>query len=110
MESKIQLVNEGQEASQGVTNQDNLTWMKTYRQMGRSESIFNPDTTKLVEHFKQGREILFDQVNFALFSGMAINEEPTTFDQARNQKHPKGKDKWRKPLIRDEQERSMGNY
>jgi hypothetical protein len=73
------LLNEGQEASQAVTNQDDLKRTKLYRQLRQLESSFNPDAAKLVEQIKQGREILLDQVNLALFSGMVINEEPTTF-------------------------------
>ena len=58
--------------------------MKLYRQLRQLESSFNLDAAKLVEQIEQGREILLDQVNLALFSGMVINEEPTTFEQAWN--------------------------
>jgi hypothetical protein len=50
--------------------------------MRQLESSFNPDATQSVEQFEQGREILFDQANVALYSRSAINEEPTTFNQA----------------------------
>jgi hypothetical protein len=53
------------------------------------ENSFNPDAAKLVGQIEQGREILLDQVNLALFSGMVINEEPTTFEQAWNHQDPK---------------------
>jgi hypothetical protein len=82
MESKVQLVNEGQEASQAVTNQDDFKRTKLYRQLLQLESSFNSNAAKLVEQIEQGREILLDQVNLALFSGMVTNEEPTTFKQA----------------------------
>jgi hypothetical protein len=50
--------------------------------MRQLESSFNPDATESVERFEQRRELLLDQANVALFSGMVFNEEPTTFDQA----------------------------
>jgi hypothetical protein len=53
------------------------------------ENSFNPDAAKLVGQIEHGREILLDQVNLALFSGMVINEEPTTFEQAWNHQDPK---------------------
>jgi hypothetical protein len=76
------LFNEGQEASQAVTNQNDLKRTKLYRQLRQLESSFNPDAAKLVDQIEQGREILLDQVNLALISGMVINEEPTTIEQA----------------------------
>jgi hypothetical protein len=59
------------------------------------ESSFNPDATQVVEQFEQGKEILFDQANAALFTGSAINEEPSTFNQAWNYEDPKVKENWR---------------
>jgi hypothetical protein len=47
------------------------------KQMRQLESSFYPDATQVVEQFKQGREILSDQAIVELFSGSAINEEPT---------------------------------
>ena len=52
--------------------------MKVCRQMRQLESSLNPEATKLVEQIEQGREILLDQVNLTLFSGVLSNEEPTT--------------------------------
>jgi hypothetical protein len=63
--------------------------------MRRLESSFNPDAMQVVEQCEQGREILLDQANIALFTGSAINEEPSTFDQAWNHKDPKVKENWR---------------
>jgi Reverse transcriptase (RNA-dependent DNA polymerase) len=66
--------------------------------MRQLESSFSADATKLVEQFEQGREILLDQVNLALCSGMVINEEPATFDIAWNHKDPTIRDKWREAI------------
>jgi hypothetical protein len=101
MESKMQLFNEGQEVSQAVTNQDDLKRMKLYRQLRQLKSSFNPDAAKLVEQIKQGRKILLDQVNLALFSGMVINEEPTTFKQAWNHQDPKVRERWREAINKE---------
>ena len=60
MESKTQLFNEGQEASQAVTHQDDLKRMRLYRQLRQLESSFNPDAAKLVEQIEQGKEIMLD--------------------------------------------------
>ena len=100
------MFNEGQQASQAVTNQDDLKRMKLYRQLRQLESSFNPDAAKLVEQIEQGREIFLDQVNLALFSGMVINEEPTTFEQAWNHQDPKIKEKWREAINEEFDEMS----
>jgi hypothetical protein len=99
MESKIQLFNEGQEASQAAANQYDLKRMKLYRQLRELKSSFNPDDAKLVEQIEQGREILLDKVNIALFSGMVINEEPTTFEQAWNHQDPRVREKSIRSLM-----------
>jgi hypothetical protein len=62
--------------------------------MRRLESSFNPDATDLVEQFEQGREILFDQANVALFSRIVINGDPAMFDQAWNHEDPKIREYW----------------
>jgi len=49
---------------------------RIYRQMPKLESYFNHDTTESVLLFKQGKKILLDQANAALFCKMAINEAP----------------------------------
>jgi Reverse transcriptase (RNA-dependent DNA polymerase) len=106
MESKILLLNEGQEASQAVTSQDDLKRTKLYRQLRQLENSFNPDAAKLVEQIEQGREILLDQVNLALISGMVINEEPTTFEQAWNHQDPKVRERWREAINKEFDEMS----
>jgi hypothetical protein len=50
--------------------------------------------------------MLLDQVNLTLFSGVLINEEPTTFDQAWNDKDPKVREKCREAISKDFQENS----
>lgn len=106
MESKNQLFKEGQEASQAVTNQDDLKRMNLYRQLRQLESSFNPDAAKLVEQIEQGKEVLLDQVNLALFSGMVINEEPTTFEHAWNHQDPKFREKWWEAINKEFDEMS----
>ena len=106
MESKNQLFKEGQEASQAVTNQDDLKRMKLYRQLRQLESSFNPDAAKLVEQIEQGKEIMLDQINLAFFSGIVINEEPTTFEQAWNHQDPKIREKWRDAINKEFDEMS----
>jgi hypothetical protein len=75
--------------------------MKLYRQLRRLNSSFNSDAAKLVEQIEQGREILLDQVNLALFSGMVINEEPNTFEQAWSHQDPKDREKWREAINKE---------
>jgi hypothetical protein len=63
------LTNKAQDASQVVTDHNELKSVKIYGQMCRLVSSFNPDATELVDQFQQGKEIL------------VISEESTTFDQ-----------------------------
>jgi hypothetical protein len=56
------------------------------------ESIFNPEALQNIE---QGKEILLEQANISLFSGIVIDEEPSTFDEACNHDDPKARGKWR---------------
>jgi hypothetical protein len=55
----------------------------------------------VAELIKQGREILFDQANVALFSGRVINEEPITFSQALNHEDPKVRENWLSAINKD---------
>jgi hypothetical protein len=80
--------------------------LKLYRQFRQLESSFNPDAAKLVEQIEQGREVLLDQVNLALLSGMVINEEPTMFEQAWNHQDPKIREKWREAINKEFDEMS----
>jgi hypothetical protein len=73
----IQSVSTNQNAPEDVKDRDELKMIKRYKQMRRLESRFHPDATQVVEQFKQGRKILFDQAKVALFTGSAINEEPS---------------------------------
>jgi hypothetical protein len=41
---------------------------ESFRAMKKLESWFNPQATKVVEDYNDGREMIFDQVNLALFS------------------------------------------
>jgi hypothetical protein len=107
MKSKLQLLNEGQEVSQAVTNQDDLKRMKLYRQLHQLESSFNTDAVKLVEQIEQGREVLLDQVKLAFFSGMVINEEPSTFEQAWNHQDPKVRERWREAINKEFDDRRI---
>ena len=45
------------------------------------ESSINPEASKIVEEFKQGRDILLNSVNIALLSANMV-KEPTTFEEA----------------------------
>jgi Reverse transcriptase (RNA-dependent DNA polymerase) len=67
---------------------------KVYWQLKRLESSFNPEASKILKDIEQGRDIILDQGNIALFSGN-IQDEPTTFDQAWNHADPKDRDNWR---------------
>ena len=67
---------------------------KLYRQMKLLESSFNPEASKIIENIEQGREIILNQANVALFSG-GIQVEPTTFSQAWDHHNPMEREKWR---------------
>ena len=55
--------------------------MKVYCQTKQLESSFNPEASKIIEDFEQGRENLRGYANFVLFTGK-VTEEPTTFEEA----------------------------
>jgi hypothetical protein len=50
---------------------------KDYRTMRILENSFNPEASTVLQNIEQGREILFEKANIALFSGTVINEEPS---------------------------------
>jgi hypothetical protein len=50
--------------------------------MSLLESSFNLEASTLLQNIEQGREILLEQANVALFSGIVIDEESSTFDEA----------------------------
>ena len=64
------------------------------------ESSFNPEASKIVEEFKQGRDILLDQVNIALLSANIVRE-PTTFDEAWNCANQADQIKWREAIKKE---------
>jgi hypothetical protein len=44
---------------------------------------------------------LLGQANIALFRGIVIDEEPSTFDEAWNHDDPKVREKWRDAIKKD---------
>jgi hypothetical protein len=70
---------------------------KIYRQMKRLESSFNPEASKIIESIDQGREIILDQANIALFSG-GIQVEQTTYYQAWDHQNPMDQEKRRNAI------------
>jgi hypothetical protein len=56
--------------------------------------------TKIFKAIEQGRDIILEQANIALFSGN-IQVEPTTFDQAWNHSEPKDREKWRVTIKKE---------
>jgi hypothetical protein len=55
----------------------------------------------MLQNIEQGREILLEQANVALFSWIVIDEEPWTFDEAWNHVDPKARGKWRDAMKRN---------
>jgi hypothetical protein len=46
-----------------------------------------------MQNIEQGREILLEQENVALFNGIVVDEEPSTFEEAWNHEDPKDRGK-----------------
>jgi hypothetical protein len=46
---------------------------KIYRAMRLLDSSLNHETSEMLQNIEQGREILFEQANVALFSGIFID-------------------------------------
>jgi hypothetical protein len=59
---------------------------KSFREMKKLESRFNPQATRAVEDYNYGRELTLDQVNLPLFSA-DFAKEPTTYEEALNREH-----------------------
>jgi hypothetical protein len=55
----------------------------------------------MLQNIEQGREILLEQANVALFSGIVIYEEPSSFDEAWNHDDPKAIEKWRDAIKKE---------
>ena len=79
----IQKVNNGSESNTNSTQPEvnEKSNLKIYRQMKRLESSFNPEASKIIDNFEQGRDILLDSVNLALICGNVM-KEPQSFDDA----------------------------
>jgi hypothetical protein len=71
--SKIQDVKDGQNKLRSVQDQDELKKKKIYRAMRLLESSFNPEASTVWQNIEQGREILLERTNIALFSGIMID-------------------------------------
>jgi hypothetical protein len=54
----------------------------------------------VLQNIEQGREILLEQANIVFFSGIMMDEEPSTFDKAWNHEDPKARVKWRDAIKR----------
>ena len=74
---------------------------KVYRQLKQLESSFNPEASRIIENIEQGRDILLDQVNFALSTASPSQIEPTDFDEAWNHPNPKDRELWRTAINKE---------
>jgi hypothetical protein len=74
--------------------QDELKNKKLYRAMCLLESSFNPEASTMLQNIEQESKILIEQENVALFSGIVIDEVPSSFDEAWNHDDPKARGKW----------------
>jgi hypothetical protein len=92
--SKIQGVNIVQDNLRSAQDQDELKKKKVYRALHLLESSFNPEASTMLQNIEQRREILLKQANVALFRGIVIDEEPSSFDEAWNNEDPKARGKW----------------
>jgi adenylosuccinate synthase len=92
--SKIQEVYIVQDYLRILQDQDELKKKKVYRLVRLLESSFNPVASTMLQNIEQGRKILFEQAYIALFSGIMIDEEPSTFDEAWNHEDSKARGKW----------------
>jgi hypothetical protein len=92
---------DGQDRLSSVKDQDKLKKKKIYRAMRLLESSFDPEASKVLQNIEQGREILREQANFALFSGIVIDEETSSFDEVWNHDYPKARGKWRDDIKKE---------
>jgi hypothetical protein len=65
---------------------------KVYLELNQLENSYNPDATRIVNDTEEGRGIIRDQANIALFSG-DTRFECTNFEQAWNHNDPKDQEK-----------------
>jgi hypothetical protein len=54
----------------------------------------------MLHNIEQGRGILLEKSNFALFSGIIVDEEPSTFQEAWNHEDPKARGKLQNAIKR----------
>jgi hypothetical protein len=73
---------------------------KVFRTMRKLESWFNPEATKVVENYNNGREKTLDQVNLALFSTIIV-KEPTTYEEAINSEKKEDQIKWKSAIDKE---------
>jgi hypothetical protein len=99
--SNFQGINILQNTLKSSQDQDELKKEKIYRAMHLLESSFNSEASTVLQNIKQRREILLEQANVALFSGIAIDEESSTFDEVWNHDDPKSREKWRDANKKD---------
>jgi hypothetical protein len=64
-------------------------------------SSFNPEGSTMQQNIEQRREILIEQANIALLSGILIDEEPSTYDGAWSHDDPKSREKWRDDIKKE---------
>jgi hypothetical protein len=95
------MVKDGQDKLSIVQYQDELKKKKIYMEMRLLESSFNPEVSAMLQNIEQGREILLEQANIAFFSGIVIDEEPSSFDEAWNHDDPKAGQKWRNDIKKE---------
>jgi hypothetical protein len=84
-----------------MQDQDEFKKKKIYRAMRLLESSFNHESSTVLQNIEQGREILLEQANIELFSGIVIDEEPSTIDEAWNDDDPKARGKWRDAIKKE---------
>jgi hypothetical protein len=68
--------------------------------MKRLESSFNPEASKIIDNFEQGRDIVLDSVNLALICGNVM-KEPKSFGDAWSCSDPDQRTKWRAAIKKE---------
>jgi hypothetical protein len=98
----IQKVINGSESNTNSTQPEvnDKSNLKIYCQMKRLESSFNPEASKIIDNFEQGRGILLDSVHLALICGNVM-KEPKSFDDAWNCSDPDQRTKWRVAIKKE---------
>ena len=86
--------------SDDVIDSNNNQNKRVYRQLKQLKSWFNPEATKAVEDYEQGRDINLSEANIALISTNLVNE-PVSFDEAWNNEDLKEQLKWREAIEKE---------